>query len=266
MDNINLEKNNISIEEKINSIKENEKFKLEKRKNLDEMIHLESEKELKRIELLNKSLDEEITYVYSKIDSANRKWILDDFEKYLYKNQENYICTRIYHHKYAKELRCRLKKFKNSDKDKNNKIAVIDKLDYRSARIDKDLDENKVETLLKSWIFFSNTTVDYSKTIAFPTDFNKSIMYKIKMSGIMFIGISISIAAFIAIVGVLAFSSEGELGSFGFDEIFIFNMGGNSRRRRRRRNRNRAENSYEKKGNRGGLTKWFDNMKENFLY
>lgn len=263
----NLDDNNMTIEEKIELIKEKEKFKLIRTNSLDEMEVLEDKKELGRIELLNKKLDEEIAYIYSKIDSSNKKWILDDFRNYLYENNDNYSCARIYHHKYAKELRKRLKQFENKDKENNYKIAVIDKIDYRSSKIDKDLDKEKVITLLKSWIFFSNTTVEYNKTKAFPKDFNKSLMYRIKISIVMFIGISISVAAFIAVVLGLVFASESFGGAFGIDDIFIFNIGGSRRSRRNRRNDRRYGREQRRNSDKeNGLTTWFNNMKESFLY
>lgn len=209
---LNLEKKNISIDEKIKIIKENEKFKLNKQGNLDEMIYKEAEEEYSRINQLNKMLDEEISYIYSKIDKANRKWILDDFRNYLYKHNDGYVCVRIYHHKHAKELKARLKKFKNNNKDKNIKIVIADKIDYRSIKVDKDVDNEKIVTLLKGWIFYSNTTVEYSKTKFFPTDFNKSLMYKVKVVGVVFIAIGIFLIV-CALIATLFIASKAEVGN-----------------------------------------------------
>lgn len=209
---LNLEKENISIDEKIKIIKENEKFKLNKQGNLNDMIYKEAEEESSRINDLNKMLDEEIRYIYSKIDKSNRKWILDDFRNYLYKHSDGYMCARIYHHKDAKELKARLKKFKNSNKDKNIKIAIADKIDYGNIKIDKDVDNEKIVTLLKGWIFYSNTTVEYRKTKFFPTDFNKSLMYKVKVAGGVFITIGISLVI-CALIATLFIASNAEVGS-----------------------------------------------------
>lgn len=254
---LNLEKENISIDEKIKIIKENEKFKLNKQGNLNDMIYKEAEEESSRINDLNKMLDEEIRYIYSKIDKANRKWILDDFRDYLYKHNDGYVCARIYHHKDAKELKARLKKFKNSNKDKNIKIVIADKIDYRSIKIDGDVDKEKVVTLLKSWVFYSNTTVEYNKTKLFPTDFNKSLMYKVKVAGLMFIAIGISLAVCIALIATIFIASEAEVGNIGFEEIFFFGFFGNNKREEKR--------SYKKR-KQSPLNKWFNNLKESLLY
>lgn len=254
---LNLEKENISIDEKIKIIKENEKFKLNKQGNLNDMIYKEVEEEYNRIKDLNKMLDEEIRYVYSKIDKANRKWILDDFRNYLYKHNDGYVCARIYHHKHAKELKARLKKFKNSNKDKNIKIVIADKIDYRSVKIDGDIDKEKIVTLLKSWVFYSNTTVEYNKTKFFPTDFNKSLMYKVKVAGLMFIAIGISLALCITLIATIFIASEAEVGNIGFEEIFFFSFFSDNKREKRRTYNKRKQSS---------LNKWFNNLKESLLY
>ena len=82
-------------------------------------------------------------------------------------------------------------------------------------------------------------------------------MYKVKVAGLMFIAIGISLAVCITLIATIFIASEAEVGNIGFEEIFFFSFFSDNKREKRRTYNKRKQSS---------LNKWFNNLKESLLY
>lgn len=169
MDNKDLNQIDKTIEE----MKEKQKFSLmEKKKTLNE-IHLDEEENLKQEDIEREQfLNQEIKRINQMIKNSNPKWILDDFDEFVYKKfdekrNKKIIEIKIANKKSAIELMTifsKLKNNKNNEKNnKNNFIKIIWDKDILYKVYSKELNEEKVLQLLKGWVFYANTQVDYDK-------------------------------------------------------------------------------------------------------
>lgn len=155
-----------TIDKTIEEMKEKQKFSLgEKKKTLNE-IHLDEEAKLKQEDLEREQLlDKEINRINEMIKNSNPKWILDDFDEFIYKkfdketNREIFE-VKITNRRHAKQLINILKRF-SADESNNNYILLIWNINCRYVGFKNTIDEEKILQLIKGWIFYSNTQVKY---------------------------------------------------------------------------------------------------------
>lgn len=154
------------IDKVIEEIKERQKFSLmDKKKTINE-IHLDEERALKEKELEREQLlDKEIEDISEAIRKSNPKWILDNFEEFVYKSFDKKYNTELIEVKIAdksnaKKLMMVLSKLKDKDKE-NNFIKIIWDNDIAYEEYSKELMENKVLQLIEGWVFYANTQIDY---------------------------------------------------------------------------------------------------------
>lgn len=154
------------IDRVIEEIKERQKFSLmDKKKTINE-IHLDEERALKEKKLKREQLlDKEIEDISEAIRKSNPKWILDNFEEFVYKSFDKKYNTELIEVKIAdksnaKKLMMVLSKLKDKDKE-NNFIKIIWDNDIAYEEYSKELMENKVLQLIEGWVFYANTQIDY---------------------------------------------------------------------------------------------------------
>lgn len=153
-----------------------ENFKKERNINEQEKeirINLK-DKPLSKIERANEILDEELIKINKKIKESNPKWIINDFNEFIYYEYDKFykrevLVVKIINKKDAIELANILK-----DISKNNfKCAKITwKYDIKHYPIGNNLNLDKVLDLIKAFVFYSNTKIERDK-LKFTTE-NKS--------------------------------------------------------------------------------------------
>lgn len=171
------------------------------RENLEHKdIKLESNKIYKQEEiLLKKMLNEEIEEINNKIKSSNPKWIIENFDEFLCEKfernrNEKIIEVKILKRKDAFKLGDILKRLRGSNKDNTKSIKIIwaDGFNYWCY---KDyFNEERVIELLKGWIFYCNTKVEYKKIKFGQNGYDKSSLVLAR------IGLNLLYIALIAMV------------------------------------------------------------------
>lgn len=156
------------IDKTIEEIKEKQKYSLTEKKKTLEEIHLDEEEKLKQEDLEREQLlDREVNRVDEMIKNSDPKWILDNFDEFIYKKfdketNRELIEVKIADKKNAMELIRIISKLKDNN-GKNNFLRIRWDKDIYYKSYKKELDEEKILQLIKGWVFYANTQIEYNK-------------------------------------------------------------------------------------------------------
>ena len=156
------------IDKTIEEIKEKQKFSLTEKKKTLEEIHLDEEAKLKQEDLEREQLlDKEINRINEMIKNSNPKWILDDFSEFICKKfdkryNKEVIEVKIANKKNAMELLEILNRLWDDERKLNKYIKVVWDKDIYLNGYKKNLSEEKILQLIKGWVFYANTQIEYS--------------------------------------------------------------------------------------------------------
>lgn len=157
------------IDKTIEEIKEKQKYSLTEKKKTLEEIHLEEEEKLKQEDLEREQLlDREINRIDEMIKNSNPKWILDNFDEFICKKfdkryNKEVIEVKIANRKNAMELLEILNRLWDDERKLNNYIKVVWDKDIYLNGYKKNLNEEKILQLIKGWVFYANTQIEYNK-------------------------------------------------------------------------------------------------------
>lgn len=157
------------IDKTIEEIKEKQKYSLTEKKKTLEEIHLEEEEKLKKEDLEREQLlDREINRIDEMIKNSNPKWILDNFDEFICKKfdkryNKEVIEVKIANRKNAMELLEILNRLWDDERKLNNYIKVVWDKDIYLNGYKKNLSEEKILQLIKGWVFYANTQIEYNK-------------------------------------------------------------------------------------------------------
>ncbi|MGL5616767.1 MAG: hypothetical protein ACRDD2_11160 [Sarcina sp.] len=146
-------------------------------------------------------LDEELKIIKEKIKKSNPKWHFKNFDEFFYTgyskvNKKNEIKVKVYGKEEFKTLIKISKKLQSEDN--NFAYELLSKNFYRFIFFSRNLNKAKVEELIKSYIFYSNTKYE-NKKLKFTNE-----KFPIWVYALILIGSLIIILIAIIAIGLIA--------------------------------------------------------------